>query len=217
VIKLTAFLLLAAASASAGPVAGGACGGGTLADYISLGAMGCTFGVETVGNIIFIGTNGGVAIDPALLAVNLVEERSGWFFWTVSANIPVAANAVIDTTFSYTVGGMIGGMSTFILFSPNLDPTQSTYSWCLNGSFSGAFCTGTPLPLAGAALDFNQSETMVSFRHNEQRSGAVTFQGIQTTIYLYPLGVPEPGTLAAAALGILLLFAGLWRKQNVRQ
>jgi hypothetical protein len=215
--RAIAVLFLAAIGCSASPIAGGPCGGGTLDQYIVLGAAGCVFQGNLYSRIMFNGTNGGVAIDTTQLTVSFVDSGSGRSDWNIDAPWFLATNAVLDITYSFSVTGFFDEISTFEPISYLIASLTTTDSACLNGFFTGSACSGTLLPDVGQpgvryTVYPPLTETTVSIYVDDHRQGNPSGPTFFTDLVNTNVTVPEPGTMAAAGIGVLLLFAGLWRQ-----
>jgi hypothetical protein len=143
------------------------CSSGTLADYISLGATGCTIGGNTVFDFLTVpGIQGGTQVNTASV---VISPAGGTFNPGVTAGLDVSASAgnLLEAIFTYKISGQIYGGDTISLSGSSETgdgAVTETQSYCAGGSFGPdgvTGCTGTTGALT--AVDGVQNSDSAAF------------------------------------------------------
>jgi hypothetical protein len=216
------FIMCSAAYASTiTPVA--PCLPGTLANYIALGATGCSVGPTTLVFSDFsfglVSASGGaVPIGAADIAVTPVISAQKFGLNYASSGFKVTAGQFIQYLLSYTIDDppIIHGFE-LDMFDPPTPPGMASITnvGCLGAAFSGSTCPTSTITQMVSDNGITASLTDI------KTFGPVTILGDRSTITLDAhLGgtaditsftelaiIPEPATAWCAGAGLLLLFS----------
>jgi hypothetical protein len=200
-------LLSMALTLSAGPCVPG----DTLAQYIALGAGGCTVGPLVVENFSFsvLSSGGGdTPIDATDIIVTPDFGAASFGLSLSSTGFSVSGSQFVNYQIGYTWDptGDLRGLGDV------LDPGTADVvtDGCVGIAFSGSSCSGTPVSVSVSTTDptafvpFAQTNILgiletISLNAN---GGSASFNGIENDAY-----VPEPSTVLTALFGLTLLAA----------
>jgi hypothetical protein len=191
--------------------------GDTLANYVLLGATGCTIGPQTVNNFSFsvVSVGGGataiadtdITVTPAF-GVNLFGATFASSDFSVTTGF---VNYLIGFTWdSLPIRGM----------DDVLDPGDVNIltDGCVGAAFVGSSCSGTAVSVTVNPSQLTDSvffspTAILGINNNislNADQGTASFSSIEDDVFV----TPEPASFLLAGLGLTLLAAGILRKPS---